>query len=203
MFVKLIRLFVCYEDVSTDGKWCYIVFWVVGKQRTGWSLLKKRLMEACPSCSSASGISYYRTELQPPKPPDVFLLKFCCHDRKGLLHGNYVVLFLYYYLSCTCFLSCSCSLRFLVSSFLICWYQGFKFRLRLFRCDSCCCGKLEINAVAIGDFKNLDVAVKITVLDCFLKPLLILFIFIGFNFGVVSLHPCVCTCCSGNWLNRS
>ncbi|KAJ7972336.1 ACT domain-containing protein [Quillaja saponaria] len=37
-------------DVSTDGKWCYIVFWV------------------------------------PPKPPDVFLLKFCCYDRKGLLH---------------------------------------------------------------------------------------------------------------------
>ncbi|KAK6140141.1 hypothetical protein DH2020_026139 [Rehmannia glutinosa] len=25
-------------------------------------------------------------ELQPPKPPDVFLLKFCCHDRTGLLH---------------------------------------------------------------------------------------------------------------------
>ncbi|KAH1195273.1 ACT domain-containing protein ACR10 [Glycine soja] len=73
-------------DVSTDGKWCYIVFWVVGKQRARWSLLKKRLIEACPSCSSASGISYYRSELQPPKPPDVFLLKFCCHDRKGLLH---------------------------------------------------------------------------------------------------------------------
>ncbi|XP_047151497.1 ACT domain-containing protein ACR10-like [Vigna umbellata] len=73
-------------DVSTDGKWCYIVFWVAGKQRTNWSLLKKRLIEACPSCSSASGISYYRSELQPPKPSDVFLLKFCCHDRKGLLH---------------------------------------------------------------------------------------------------------------------
>ncbi|XP_027938529.1 ACT domain-containing protein ACR10-like [Vigna unguiculata] len=73
-------------DVSTDGKWCYIVFWVAGKQRTSWSLLKKRLIEACPSCSSASGISYYRSELQPPKPSDVFLLKFCCHDRKGLLH---------------------------------------------------------------------------------------------------------------------
>ncbi|RZC21352.1 ACT domain-containing protein ACR10 isoform B [Glycine soja] len=73
-------------DVSTDGKWCYIVFWVVGKQRMRWSLLKKRLIEACPTCSSASGISYYRSELQPPKPPNVFLLTFCCHDRKGLLH---------------------------------------------------------------------------------------------------------------------
>ncbi|XP_027366717.1 ACT domain-containing protein ACR10-like isoform X1 [Abrus precatorius] len=71
-------------DVSTDGIWCYIVFWVVGKQKTRWSLLKNRLVEACPSCSSASGISYY--DLQPPQPPDVFLLMFCCYDRRGLLH---------------------------------------------------------------------------------------------------------------------
>ncbi|KAI4300335.1 hypothetical protein L6164_033724 [Bauhinia variegata] len=73
-------------DVSTDGKWCYLVFWVIGKPKTGWGLLKKRLVEACPSCSSASGISYYRSDLQPPNPPDVYLLKFCCLDRKGLLH---------------------------------------------------------------------------------------------------------------------
>ncbi|KAM5559715.1 hypothetical protein ABKV19_021079 [Rosa sericea] len=43
-------------------------------------------METCPSFSSASGISFYRYELQPPKPPDVFLLKFCCYDRRGILH---------------------------------------------------------------------------------------------------------------------
>uniref|UniRef100_A0A5B7C1G0 ACT domain-containing protein ACR n=1 Tax=Davidia involucrata TaxID=16924 RepID=A0A5B7C1G0_DAVIN len=73
-------------DVSTDGKWCYIVFWVVGKPSTRWGLLKNRLIGVCPSCSSASGISFYRSELQPPKPPDVFLLKFCCLDRRGLLH---------------------------------------------------------------------------------------------------------------------
>lgn len=79
-------------DVSTDGKWCYIVFWVVGKQKTRWSLLKKRMVEACPSCFSASGISYYCSDLQPTKPPDVFLLKFCCHDRKGLLHDVTAVL---------------------------------------------------------------------------------------------------------------
>ncbi|XP_045807940.1 ACT domain-containing protein ACR10 [Trifolium pratense] len=79
-------------DVSTDGKWCYIVFWVVWKQKTRWSLLKKRMVEACPTCSSASGISYYRSDLQPPKPPDVFLLKFSCHDRKGLLHDVTAVL---------------------------------------------------------------------------------------------------------------
>ncbi|KAF8396525.1 hypothetical protein HHK36_018149 [Tetracentron sinense] len=73
-------------DVSTDGKWCYIVFWVLGKSTTRWSLLKKRLSGACPSCSSASVIYYYRSELQHPKPPDVFLLKFCSSDRRGLLH---------------------------------------------------------------------------------------------------------------------
>ncbi|CAI9783158.1 unnamed protein product [Fraxinus pennsylvanica] len=80
-------------DVSTDGKWCYIVFWVIGKPSTRWALLKKRLMGACPSCSSASGISYYRAELQPPKPPDVFLLKLSCHDRRGLLHEVTEVLY--------------------------------------------------------------------------------------------------------------
>ncbi|KAL4605564.1 hypothetical protein ACB092_09G038600 [Castanea dentata] len=79
-------------DVSTDGKWCYLVFWVVGKSTTRWSLLKKRLVGVCPSCSSASGISFYRSELQPPRPPDVFLLKFSCYDRKGLLHDVTAVL---------------------------------------------------------------------------------------------------------------
>ncbi|PWA74974.1 ACT domain-containing protein [Artemisia annua] len=74
-------------DVSTDGKWCYIVFWVNGKPGTIWSLLKKRLLEACPSVSSANNtLVFYRPESKPPKPADVFLLKFCCHDRQGLLH---------------------------------------------------------------------------------------------------------------------
>ncbi|XP_031278818.1 ACT domain-containing protein ACR10 isoform X2 [Pistacia vera] len=73
-------------DLSTDGKWCYIVFWVIGNSTTRWTLLKKRLLGVCPSCSSASGLLYYRAELQSPKPPDVFLLTLCCLDRKGLLH---------------------------------------------------------------------------------------------------------------------
>ncbi|RVW62563.1 ACT domain-containing protein ACR10 [Vitis vinifera] len=75
-------------DSSTDGKWCYILFWVVGKPNTRWNLLHRRLLEVCPSCSSASGISFYKPEFQQqPKPPDVFLLKFWCYyDWKGLLH---------------------------------------------------------------------------------------------------------------------
>ncbi|XP_015951545.1 ACT domain-containing protein ACR10 isoform X2 [Arachis duranensis] len=81
-----IILFFGLSIVRGDGKWCYIVLWVVGKENTRWSLLKKRLIGACPSCSSASGISYYSSDFHPPKPPHVFLLKFNCYDRKGLLH---------------------------------------------------------------------------------------------------------------------
>lgn len=81
--------FCCCEDFSTDGKWCYIVFWVVDKPTTRWHLLQKRLLEVCPSYFSTSDIDYYRPENQQPKEPDIFLLKFWCScDRKGLLHGK-------------------------------------------------------------------------------------------------------------------
>lgn len=74
---------------QTDGKWCYLLFWVVGTP-TRWSLLKNRLVEVCPTCTpAASGIYYYRPEFQQPRPSDVFLLKFwCSYDWKGLLHGK-------------------------------------------------------------------------------------------------------------------
>ena len=87
-------------DVSTDGKWCYLVFWVVGRPTTRWDLLKNRLLELCPMCSpSISQIYYYRPEFQQPKPPDVFLLKFWCYyDRKGLLHGIFSPFLLFHVL---------------------------------------------------------------------------------------------------------
>ncbi|PIN10306.1 [Protein-PII] uridylyltransferase [Handroanthus impetiginosus] len=84
--ILLFGLTVVRTDLSTDGKWCYGVFWVAGKPNTRWDLLKKRLMEACPCCSLASEILYYADESQTPKPSNVFLLKFCCDDRRGLLH---------------------------------------------------------------------------------------------------------------------
>ncbi|CAI8614659.1 unnamed protein product [Vicia faba] len=84
--ILLFGLTILRGDVSTDGRWCYIVFWVVGKENARWSLLKKRLIAACPPFSSAFAFSYYSTHLHSPKPPDLFLLKFCCKDRKGLLH---------------------------------------------------------------------------------------------------------------------
>uniref|UniRef100_A0A1J3E6Q1 ACT domain-containing protein ACR n=1 Tax=Noccaea caerulescens TaxID=107243 RepID=A0A1J3E6Q1_NOCCA len=83
-------------DVSTDGKWCYLVFWVIGKPNTRWNLLKMRLVEASPAFSWAFGISrcyLSDSELQPPKLPDLFLLKLGCSDRKGLLYDVTEVLY--------------------------------------------------------------------------------------------------------------
>ncbi|CAL5343306.1 hypothetical protein CsSME_00028169 [Camellia sinensis var. sinensis] len=86
--ILLFGLSIARGDVSTDGKWCYLVFWVVGRPTTRWDLLENRLLEVCPMCSPAfSKIYYYRPEFQQPKPLDVFLLKFwCSHNRKDLLH---------------------------------------------------------------------------------------------------------------------
>ncbi|XP_052198457.1 ACT domain-containing protein ACR10-like [Diospyros lotus] len=86
--ILLFGLSIARGDVTTDGKWCYIVFWVVGRPKTRWDLIKKRLVEVCPMCLPAvAEIYYYREEFQQPKPPDIFLLKFWCYyDRKDLLH---------------------------------------------------------------------------------------------------------------------
>ncbi|CAD5320578.1 unnamed protein product [Arabidopsis thaliana] len=52
-------------DVSTDGKWCYLVFWVIGKPNTRWNLLKMRLVEASPSFSWAFDVTevLYKLEI--------------------------------------------------------------------------------------------------------------------------------------------
>lgn len=86
--ILLFGLSIAKGDASTDGKWCYLVFWVVGKPTTRWYLLRERLLEVCPPGTPAlSQIYYFRPEFQQPKPPKVFLLKFwCTFDRKGLLH---------------------------------------------------------------------------------------------------------------------
>nr|XP_010918604.1 ACT domain-containing protein ACR10 [Elaeis guineensis] len=85
-------------DVSTDGKWCYIVFWVVGRGEgaTRWGLLKKRLLGVCPAVLSASGLynSCYRQQemMAAQQQAQLFLLKFSCYDRMGLLHDVTLVL---------------------------------------------------------------------------------------------------------------
>ncbi|KAF3784401.1 ACT domain-containing protein [Nymphaea thermarum] len=74
-------------DFSTDGKWCYLVLWVVPRPHNRpirWSNLKKLLLSVCPSCSSAA--SLYLPQEVPARPSEVYLLKLCSFDRRGLLH---------------------------------------------------------------------------------------------------------------------
>ncbi|KAG0453101.1 hypothetical protein HPP92_025765 [Vanilla planifolia] len=92
--ILLFGLNIVRGDMSTDGKWCFVLFWVVegkgGDLGTRWGLLKWRLLETCPSVSSDSGIynSCYRQQeiIAMEKQAQVFLLKFSCYDRMGLLH---------------------------------------------------------------------------------------------------------------------
>ncbi|PIA39023.1 hypothetical protein AQUCO_02700299v1 [Aquilegia coerulea] len=78
-------------DVSTDGKWCYVVFWVMpywNSINVRWNSLKDRLMSVCPSSSS---ISFYFNQQSSSSssrssPSRVYLLKLFCVDRKGLLY---------------------------------------------------------------------------------------------------------------------
>ncbi|XP_015076608.1 ACT domain-containing protein ACR9 [Solanum pennellii] len=79
-------LYVTRGDFATDGKWCYIVLWVVPRPsslKVDWGSLKNRLMSTCPSCM----ISFYLNQQSTASaPPSVYLLKVFCLDRKGLLH---------------------------------------------------------------------------------------------------------------------
>ncbi|KAL4190997.1 hypothetical protein AMTRI_Chr07g27400 [Amborella trichopoda] len=74
-------------DISTDGKWCYIVLWVVSRpgHAVRWSNLKKRLISACPSCSSAASLYCSPSLEASPKPPQVYLLKELMHTKKRQL----------------------------------------------------------------------------------------------------------------------
>ncbi len=82
---------VCWvdADLSTDGRWCFVVLWVVPRVSAStvrWPLLKQRLEHACPSAVD-------QFLLPCPPPPvltskNVFLLQVCSSDRTGLLHGN-------------------------------------------------------------------------------------------------------------------
>uniref|UniRef100_A0A6V7QU82 ACT domain-containing protein ACR n=1 Tax=Ananas comosus var. bracteatus TaxID=296719 RepID=A0A6V7QU82_ANACO len=71
-------------DVSTDGQWCYLVYWVVPRSTSvtnPWTSLKNRLLSSCPTCS----IPFY-VDLNRPGTSPVYLLKLFSMDRKGLLH---------------------------------------------------------------------------------------------------------------------
>ncbi|KAK6228004.1 hypothetical protein SCA6_000344 [Theobroma cacao] len=88
-------LSIARADFSTDGRWCYIVFWLVpnvsNSSRIDWESLKNRLVSICPSCllpfyyfnqQGGDGNGNQNSTLS----SSVYLLKLCCLDRKGLLH---------------------------------------------------------------------------------------------------------------------
>uniref|UniRef100_A0A0D9XH30 ACT domain-containing protein ACR n=1 Tax=Leersia perrieri TaxID=77586 RepID=A0A0D9XH30_9ORYZ len=80
--VLLFGLNIVKGDMSTDGKWCYIVLWVVARpgRPMRWDLLKDRLVHLCPVAAP------FAFDAAAAASPQVFLLKFCCYDRIGLLH---------------------------------------------------------------------------------------------------------------------
>ncbi|KAM5583741.1 ACT domain-containing protein ACR9-like [Rosa sericea] len=73
-------------DFSTDGIWCYVVLWVVPHSTSTtvkWSNLENQLLSVCPSCSVPY---YFYPQTTCSSPPSVYLLKFLCSDRNGLLN---------------------------------------------------------------------------------------------------------------------
>lgn len=79
--------FCVFIDFSTDGKWCYVVLWVVARPislKVDWESLKTRLVACCPSCMPA----FYLNQISTcSKSPPLYLLKVFSWDRKGLVHG--------------------------------------------------------------------------------------------------------------------
>ncbi|KAK8707679.1 hypothetical protein V6N13_058733 [Hibiscus sabdariffa] len=79
-------LYITKGDVSTDGIWCFIVFWVVPHSSSPsirWLSLKNRLQSLCPSCSVTL---FLNDQPSNSAASPVYLLKFFCLDRKGFLH---------------------------------------------------------------------------------------------------------------------
>lgn len=74
-------------DFSTDGKWCYLVMWVVSQSssvKVDWEILENRLASVCPPFLSF----YFDQPLRCTSAP-VYLLKAFCIDKRGHLHGKY------------------------------------------------------------------------------------------------------------------
>lgn len=73
-------------DLSTDGKWCYLIFWVL--PRTGsarpirWAILKRNLISACPP----NPAHIFFMDIPEPRPKNVYILQICSTDRAGLLN---------------------------------------------------------------------------------------------------------------------
>lgn len=73
-------------DMSTDGKWCFVLFWVVPRDGSSknirWADLKKRLVAACPPTRP----HLLLPQLSVSKPKETYLLQTSSLDSIGLLN---------------------------------------------------------------------------------------------------------------------
>ena len=74
-------------DVSTDGRWCFMIFKVTLGQamRAHWALLRRRLEAICPSTHGDHSMWRYTSRTRDTQHP--FLLQVTSYDRRGFLHG--------------------------------------------------------------------------------------------------------------------
>ena len=74
-------------DVSTDGRWCFMIFKVTLGQAMPphWSLLRRRLEAICPTTHGDHSMWRYTSRTRDTQHP--FLLQVTSYDRRGFLHG--------------------------------------------------------------------------------------------------------------------
>ncbi|RLM85348.1 ACT domain-containing protein ACR10 [Panicum miliaceum] len=85
--VLLFGLSVVKGDMSTDGRWCYIVLWVLPRRgRPGPVPLLQLCPVAAPFGFDTADLAAAGLQDAPPPAPRLFLLKLYCFDRMGLLH---------------------------------------------------------------------------------------------------------------------
>lgn len=74
-------------DISTDGKWCFLIFKVGLNSNVPprWNLLKTRLEGVCPSGADSIRSLWKWRSL--PKEQPAFLIQVTSYDRQGMLHS--------------------------------------------------------------------------------------------------------------------
>lgn len=83
-------------DVSTDGKWAFLIFQValVPGMRPRWAMLKKRLLSILPSTEQHIHQFYiWKEELMTHLEQQQFILQVTSYDRMGYLHDLVNALF--------------------------------------------------------------------------------------------------------------
>lgn len=77
---------ILHGDMSTDGKWCFLIFRVAlcCSVPAHWVLLKSRLEKICPRSQGAQALWRWNSHTEPSQNP--FLLEVTSYNREGVLH---------------------------------------------------------------------------------------------------------------------